>query len=202
MPKLTKKVVEGINPQDRDVVVWDAEIPGFGVRVWPSGRRVYILKYRNRQGRQRKPVIGCHGNLTADEARSIARQWLAEVERGNDPASDKMEARRGATVRDLCGRFLSDYANGRKKESSIRDDRRMIEQFVIPFLGNRKVSEVGRPDMLNLHNSLRDTPYQANRVLALMSKMFNLAETWGLPTASLPFLQVAVQLLGIETEDR
>ncbi len=61
MPKLTKKVVEGINPQDSDVVVWDAEIPGFGVRVWPSGRRVYILKYRNLQGRQRKPVIGRHG---------------------------------------------------------------------------------------------------------------------------------------------
>ncbi len=107
-------------------VVWDAEIPGFGVRVWPSGRRVYILKYRNLQGRQRKPVIGRHGNLTADQARSVARQWLAEVERGNDPASDKLEARRGATVRELCGRFLSDYAEGRKKESSIRVDRRMI----------------------------------------------------------------------------
>jgi integrase len=191
MPKLTKKVVEGIKPQDSDVVVWDAEIPGFGVRVWPSGRRVYILKYRNRQGRQRKPVIGRHGNLTTDQARSIARQWLAEVERGNDPASDKLDARRGATVRELCNRFLSDYAEGRKKPSSILVDRRMIKRFILPALGNRKVAEVTRPDMLKLHNSLRDTPYQANRLLALMSKMFNLAERWGLrPEESNPCLHV------------
>ena len=94
-------------------------------------------------------------------------------------------------IRELCERFLSDYAEGRKKPSSILVDRRMIKRFIIPALGNRKVAEVTRPDILKLHNSLRDTPYQANRLLALMSKMFNLAERWGFrPEESNPCLHV------------
>ena len=73
--KLTKRVVESIQATGQDLIVWDTELPGFGVRVRPSGRRTYLLKYRvggGRTGTLRKPSIGTHGQITCDEARAIA----------------------------------------------------------------------------------------------------------------------------------
>lgn len=187
MPKLTKKLVEGIEPQDQDVVIWDSEIPGFGIRVRPSGRRVYILKYRNKQGRQRKPTVGRHGVLTADQARKIARQWLADVGRGGDPAAEQQATRKMPSMKDLAQRFLTDHAQVYKRPSSIANDRRLIEKRIAPAIGPLAVNAVTRSDIARLHQSLRATPYEANRTLALLSKMFNLAELWGLrPDGSNP----------------
>ncbi len=94
--KLTKRAVEGLQCEEKEFIVWDTEIPGFGVRVRPSsGRRVYILKYRTKKGTPRKPAIGRHGSITAEQARSIARTWLAEVHKGGDPAAET-EAGRNA----------------------------------------------------------------------------------------------------------
>jgi hypothetical protein len=70
MPKLTKRIVEGRQPTAQDVVVWDSMLPGFGVRIWPSGLRVYIVQYRTRHGQQRKRVLGQHGTLTVEQART------------------------------------------------------------------------------------------------------------------------------------
>ncbi len=88
---------------------------------------------------------------------------------------------------EFCERYLADYADERKKEKSVRQDRRMIERFIIPTVGKRKIGEVNRADVVKLHHSLKGTPYQANRVLALLSKMMNLAERWSLrPDGSNP----------------
>lgn len=187
MTKITKRFVEAIKPGDRDVVAWDGELRGFGLRVKPSGARSYIVQYRNRQGRSRRLTIGAHGRLTAEEARREARLLLAEVERGSDPAEDRVAARRAPTMAELCERYLSDHAETRKKPKSADQDRRMIERFILPALARRKVADVSRADAVKLHSSLRATPYQANRVLALLSKMMNLAERWGLrPDGSNP----------------
>ena len=188
MPKLTKRLVEGIKPDpDRDVIVWDQELPGFGIRVWPSGKRVYILKYRNMHGRQRKPVIGQHGVLTADQARSIARGWLAEVERGGDPSGSRVEARTSPTMDDLAERYLEQHARVKKRPRSVKSDETLLQLHILPPLGRMKVSEVGRADVQRLHHNMRATPGAANRTAALLSKMFNLAEKWGLrPDVSNP----------------
>ena len=94
MPKITKRLVENLKPSDRDVVQWDTELRGFGVRVKPSGVRSYMIQYRNRYGRSRRYTIGMHGRLTAEEARQEARQLLAEVARGGDPASARVAAQK------------------------------------------------------------------------------------------------------------
>ncbi len=180
--KLTKRVVESIKAPDRDVIVWDTELLGFGVRVRPSGRRTYVLKYRvggGRSGTARKPSIGIHGNITCDEARGIAKSWLAEVAKGGDPGGDRKARRQAATITELCEQYLRDYAEGHKRASSIAEDRRLIEQRLKPSLGQVRVPDLSRTEVNRFHQALRSTPYEANRSLALLSKMMNLAEVWG-----------------------
>ncbi len=180
MPKITKRLVETLKPADRDVFAWDDELRGFGVRVKPSAARSYVVQYRNAQGRSRRLTVGNHGRLTAEEARKEARLLLAEVERGGDPTETRDATRKAPTMAELCDRYLAHHADTRKKAKSVYGDNRMIERFVRPALGTRKVADVTRADVTKMHHGLRGTPYQANRVLALLSKMMNLAERWGL----------------------
>ncbi len=179
--KLTKRVVESIQATGQDLIVWDTELPGFGVRVRPSGRRTYLLKYRvggGRTGTLRKPSIGTHGQITCDEARAIAKSWLAEVAKGGDPGGDRKARRQAATITELCEQYLRDYAEGHKRPSSIAEDRRLIEQRLKPSLGQVRVPDLSRTEVNRFHQALRSTPYEANRSLALLSKMMNLAEVW------------------------
>jgi integrase len=188
MPKLTKRTVEAIQHEaEGDLVVWDSELPGFGVRVWPSGKRVYILKYRTQDGRQRKATLGPHGPLTTEHARAQALQWLGDAHKGGDPARAKTDARRSLTVASLCEQYLEEHARPKKKPSSVKSDEALIRLHVLPHLGNLKVPSIERSDISQLHHSMRVTPGAANRTLALLSKMFNLAEKWGLrPDGSNP----------------
>ena len=92
MPRITKRLVDSLTASDREQIVWDDEIAGFGIRVTPNGSKAYILKYRVGHGRSapiRKPTIGRHGDITADEARRIAKSWKARIALGGDPAQDR-----------------------------------------------------------------------------------------------------------------
>lgn len=186
MSKLTKRLIDSLRAEGGDLVLWDDELPGFGLRVKPSGAKSFCVQYRT-QGRSRRVTIGHYGRLTVDEGRKLARQMLAEVDKGQDPAALKAEGRQAPTVRDLAERYLAQHASTKKKPRSASQDTRLLERFILPVLGRQKVKNVDRADVTKLHHSLRDTPYQANRVMALLSKMFNLAERWGLrPDASNP----------------
>lgn len=180
MPKLTKRLVEGFTPGARDVILWDSELPGFGVRIWPSGKRVYILKYRNKSGRQRKPKIGLHGSITVEQARLKARLWLAEASDGGDPSGERDEARNAPKFSEFAERYFKEHAESRLKPSTSREIRRIIDRVLLRNFGARKLAEITRADIADLHHKLRHAPYQANRVLALLSNMFNMAERWGL----------------------
>jgi integrase len=178
--KLTKRVVEGITPGDRDVIVWDTDLRGFGCKVTPKGRRSYLLYYRTADGQQRKPALGTHGAITSEQAREIARTMLADVARGGDPKAAARARRAAPTVAELADRFLAEHAATKKRSSSTRMDRVNLRLHVLPALGRLKVLDVTREDISGLHHGMRSTPGAANRVLALLSKMFNLAERWGL----------------------
>ena len=185
--KLTVRSVEAITPGPADVIAWDTELVGFGCKVTPKGKRSYFLYYRTSEGQQRRPAIGTHGATRPETARAIARRWLAEVAEGKDPSQCRTDGRAAPTVRDLCERYMIEHAETRKKAASIRGDRRLIDKHLNPALGAKKVASVTRPDIAALHHSLRATPYEANRVLAMTSKMFSLAELWDLrPDGSNP----------------
>ena len=178
--KLSKTVVERIKAADQDVVVWDHTLPGFGVRVKPSGVRSYIIQYRNRNtSASRRLTIGQHGPLlTLDQAKKQARATLADAMRGEDPVEIRKTARRAPSIADLAVDYLERHAVPKKRPKSVRDDRAMLDNIILPKLGAKKVDAIGRRDVEAIQVAMKDRPYQANRVLSLLSKMFNLAVEW------------------------
>jgi integrase len=182
MPKLTKRIVEKIVPNAKDVLVWDDELRGFGIRVKSSGVRSYIIQYRNQHGRSRRLTIGRHGPLTAVEARKQARLLLVEVAKGNDPAQIRQNDRNIETFKEFADRYFADYAPGRKKASTIVTDEINLRNHLLPALGKLPVPGITRADVIRWHQKMKDRPGAANRTLCLLSHMMNVAEQWGLRT--------------------
>ncbi len=186
MPKLTKRSVEALKPRAKSYFAWDDEIKGFGVRVMPSGTKTYQVQYR-KGGRTRRASIGRHGNITAEIARAKAKEIMGEVSKGENPVEEIAQHRRAPTVAALCERFFQTHVMERCKPSTQAEYRRAIDKFINPAIGGFKVVDVERKDVAALHDKHRDIPYQANRTLGVLSKMFNLAEVWGLrPDGSNP----------------
>ena len=177
--KLTKSAVDAAQAQTCDVELRDTIVPGFLCKITPSGRKVFMLQYRTNSGVRRKPALGQFGELTVEQARSLAQDWLAEVRRGGDPGHDKAEARKAPTVKELCGRFMEDHSKVRNKPSTQDSYQYQINKYIVPAFGCKKAHEVTRHDITALMKRMEKSPTQANRVLACVRKMFNLAELWG-----------------------
>ncbi|MCY3980449.1 MAG: tyrosine-type recombinase/integrase [Alphaproteobacteria bacterium] len=177
IPRLTKRTVDALKAKGADTVYWDGELTGFGVRVRKSGRKNYVLQTRI-DGKLRWFTIGQHGPLTIDEARTNALEILAQARKGIDPRKTHA-AGTEPVMSDLGKRFLEDHVQHHCKPGTQAEYRRLVELFINPVIGTTRVSEVQRKDIAELHHGLRRTPYQANRTLSVLSKMFTLAEVWG-----------------------
>tara|TARA_R110000868_G_scaffold409595_1_gene695403 strand:- start:9286 stop:10506 length:1221 start_codon:yes stop_codon:yes gene_type:complete len=183
---LNKRFVDGLAPSDKNYITFDGELRGFGVRVAPSGRKTFIVQYRA-GGRTRRVKLGVYGSVTVDQARTEARKRLGEVAAGENPAETIRINRRAPTVAALCDRFMEEHVRVRCKPSTESEYQRSINIFIKPAFGARKIQDITRTDVAKLHHDHRDIPYQANRTLGVISKMFNLAEVWGLrPDGSNP----------------
>ena len=186
MPKITKRLVEAAEVRDKDYIICDDELRGFAVRVLPSGRRAYIVQYWKGK-RYRRMSLGLHGVLTTEKARRMAFSLLAAVKEGEDPAGDRRDARTAVTVAELAERFDREHIAVRLKPGTAREYRRNLRRFILPAIGKLRVADVTRADIARFHHQLRHIPYQANRNLEVISKMFQLAELWGLrPDGSNP----------------
>ncbi|MEQ8246194.1 MAG: site-specific integrase [Alphaproteobacteria bacterium] len=184
--KLSQRFVDSLDGRNGDRVYFDVAIPGFGVRTKSTGKKAYIIQYRNR-GRSRRFTLGSCATLRLEQARASARKHLVEVYDGKDPADQKKLALQDPTVSELAKRYIEAHAIPKKKPSSVRTDRGHIRNHIVPAFGSMKVVDVSRTDIAELHYRLRNTPGAANRAVALLSKMFNLAEKWGLrPDGSNP----------------
>jgi integrase len=167
--KITKAAVDRLFPGD---MIWDSEIRGFGVRCQRRDR-VYVVKYRS-QSRQRWYTIGKHGSpWTPDLARREAKRILGLVAEGKDPADKKKKDRSAPTISALADRFLEEHVEAKSKDRTHIEYKRLVERIVKPELGRLKVDDVRPSDIEKLHLKFRATPYQANRLVALLSKMFN-----------------------------
>ncbi len=208
--RLTKAVVDRLNPGD---IRWDSDVRGFGVRCQRLAKN-YVVKTRV-NGQQRWFTIGEHGSpWTPDAARKEAMRVLTDIHKGLDLAALRSGQRVPPTMAELCERYLQEHAAQHKKASSASEDKRNIDNHVVPLLGSRRVSEITRSDIDAFKRAVRDGrsagkagkgprsgyrggavvsggPGVANRCLALLSKMFNLAERWGMrPDGSNPVRHV------------
>lgn len=177
--KLTKSAVDAVQPQAEAVELRDTLVPGFLCKITPAGRKVFMLQYRTNAGERRKPSLGLYGELTVEQARSLAQEWLAQVRRGGDPAAEKAEARQAPTVKELCTKFMEDYSKKRNKLSTQAGYQAVINRNIIPLLGRKKVQDVKRPDIAGLMEKLSYKQTEANKVFSVLRKMFNMAEVWG-----------------------
>lgn len=197
--KLTKSLVESIKPGPKDVIVWDREVKGFGLKVTPAGKRIYFVFYRTRSGQQRKPTIGIHGKITAENARQIAKTWIAGALIGQDVSGERQVARAAPLVKGLAQRYLEEYAAVYKKPSSYKSDKSILDHHVLPLIGTKKVAELRRSDIEFVKTSVRTGktaqrkraryrgrcivkggPGVANRTMSLLSKMMACAVDWDL----------------------
>lgn len=191
MSKLTKRSVENLSVRGTDYIAFDSEVNGFGVRILPSGRRSYLVQYRS-GGRTRRIAIGQHGAVTVEDARKRAKELLGSVAAGQNPAEVIAQHRGAPTVASVGERFLREHVAIRCKPSTAKEYQRALDLFINPTMGNHKVVDVVRADISKLHHSKRHIPYQANRTLGVLSKMFTLCEVWGLrPDGSNPCRHVS-----------
>ena len=163
-------------PAEGYYIEWDSEIPGFGARITAAGVVSFILDYRI-FGRHRRYTIGRYSehDLTATAARIEAGELRTKIRAGHDPMEERNQRRGEPTLGDLATAYMDSEAEGKKRPHTVREDKRMIEKIIRPKLACHRLKAIGKRDIEALHGSLKATPYQANRVLALLSAMFNFA---------------------------
>jgi integrase len=175
--KLTQKFIDAqsFNGTAKHII-WDGEVKGFGVRIYPTGKKSFVLDYRD-NNRKNLMVIGSCSVLKVDAARKDAKEYLANLTKGINPLQERQKAKQGKLIKDLCKAYIESHA---VKKKSGKDDITRIERFIIPAWGNLLATNIKRADVSALHIKLgKQGHYQANRVYSLLSKMFNLARAWG-----------------------
>ena len=115
--KLTKTVADAARPETVPYELRDTIIPGFLLKVTPTGRKIFMVAYVANDGQRRKPAIGRFGEITVEQARGIAQDWLADVRKGQDPSVKRSAARQAPTVKELFERFMSEYSEGQRAVS-------------------------------------------------------------------------------------
>lgn len=168
---LTAATIRELDPGE---TVHDTKVRGLHVRATGKSKAFYLW-YRTRGGIQRRPKVGDYPAMTIDEARNIARDWLVVVAGGGDPVAEWRVERGAPTVTELAKKYQERHAAQKKTGDQ---DRRMWDNYILRRIGGRRVADVTRLDIESVHHALRATPYQANRVLSLLSKAFSLAEAW------------------------
>ena len=175
---LTKRTVDRLSVNGKDAVFWDNELPGFGVRVYPSGKKVFVVQTRA-FGRSKRVSLGAHGDtdFSVDHARRKATDIIARIKDGQPPVEP--EPAPDPTVADLAERYEREYVAMHCKPLTISHYRLMLRKHIVPALGELRVAEVEYKDILAFHNSLHHMPTVANRAADILVKMFNLSDAWG-----------------------
>src|SRR3954451_23230292 len=183
--KLTKRTIDGLpSPAAADVIWWDTDLKGFGLKVTPAGRKVFLVQYRPAGDRRnpRKFTIGEYGQVTPYQARVEAQRVIAERAAGRDPQAAKQATKRriaSEQVEDLVTEFLTRHA---AQNRTAGETTRIFRREVLPGWGNKLLGEVRKRDVISLVDAVRErgSPVMANRVLAAIRKFFNWCISRGL----------------------
>jgi len=181
--RITKRAVDALKPNGFEFTVWDDAVTGFGVRVRATGAKSYVVVYRAGSGRGapvRRFTIATVGKIAPDRARARAKVILGSVAHGHDPAEQKTTERGTPTLAELADRFMTEHVDTKRKGGTARFYRDILDRIVKPALGTTKADKLTRFQIGRLHSSLADTPFQANRVLAVIGSMYAFAGRTGI----------------------
>jgi integrase len=177
MPKLTDKIVKGLRPPAKGYALrWDSDVHGFGVRITAAGHVAFILNYRTRANRIRRLTIGEYPAYSTEVARDVAKEHRHTIDGGGDPLADRKAVREAPTFKNLADAYVEEHLP-KKRASSAKTDKDAIDKVLLPALGVIKVVDVTFDNINGIHRRItkRGKPYRANRIVALLSKMFALA---------------------------
>ncbi len=176
---LTPRLVRESKSNGKDTILFDKSLTGFGLRVHPSGRKVYIVQARI-EGRSRRIAIARYGEMELAEARRRARDMLARIRAGDNPADDIQRERKTPTLREFANEYLRRYEpywkpSGRKTVCIYLNAR------ILPAFGRMPLDRIGPEDVAAWFDAAsRDKPGAANRALEILRAMMFRAEEWGL----------------------
>ncbi len=186
MPRLTERIVARSKPRKTKYEVSCSRVVGFFLRVLPSGKKAYYVRFRDQHGRDRRLRLGATTELSIDDASRLARDHLA----GSSGAPERplRGARNGAfqtdrpvkcpNFRDFAARFLREHAAIRLKPSTLKDYRHMVKRYLVPAFGAMPLDSIDNVDVTRFHASLADTPSTANANLQLLSSIYSKAIAW------------------------
>jgi integrase len=181
--RITKRTVDALQSNSSEFTVWDDTVSGFGVRVRPTGAKSYVVVYRAGAGRRapvRRYTIAAVGKITPERARARAKVILGAVAHGHDPANQKTAERGAPTVAELADQFMADHVRAKRKAGTAEFYRDILDRIVKPAVGTTKADKLTRLQVGRLHSSLADTPFQANRMLAVVASMYAFAGRAGI----------------------
>ena len=181
--KITKQAVDKAAPGASRYILWDTDLKGFGVRVAESGTKTYVVRYRPRNlgagSPKRFVVLGRHGVIAPDQARSKAKQILGAVAAGEDPAKARSVSP-SASAAGLVESFIREHAHAKRKPNTAEGYAALLNKYFIPRFAGRPVTSISAADLSDLHFALRARPYQANRLIAVVASMYAFAERSGM----------------------
>jgi len=183
--KLTKRVVDTIKPGDHRVIYYDSELKGFGLKVSPAGGKTWCVEYRpgarGRSVSKRRMVLGSASTLTPDQARNAARDILARVALGEDPAASRSAAREMPNFRDFAARYLAEEAKAKLKPRTVVNYEIYLRKHAIPVIGSMKLDRIATSDIAKMHRLIGQAkPMTANRVVQCISSIYRYAAICGL----------------------
>ena len=177
---ISKRTVESL-AVSRDTVFWDTELAGFGVRAYPSGSKYYVVQTRAHGKAAKRVTVGRHGVLTAEEARRRAALMVARIKAGEEPLAEPLANApvEGPTVGELARHWLEEHVAVHCKASTAGTYRLIVERHIEPALGGVAARALDHAGVAALHHSLSATPSMANRVVDVLSRIWNAAEDRG-----------------------
>lgn len=182
--KLTKRAVEQAAPKASRYTLFDSEIRGFGLRVFPSGAKSWVFEYKSVEGGRgattQRVTIGKVNEFTPDEARKLADKLRSKAKVGLDPQKEKASHRAALTVNEVAAEFLGKHVGAKRKDSTRANYEDMLNRLVLPEIGAKKARDVTRADLARVHLVHSATPFQANRAIAVVASMYTFAGKHGL----------------------
>ena len=173
---ISRRTVDKLSAR-HGAVCWDRALPGFGVRVYASGSKVYVVQFRA-DGRSKRITIGRDGIITPAQARRRAARILARVQAGRSPVPQRDRLPSGPTVQDVAKRFLAEHVDVRYKPHTVKAVHRLFIKFILPAFGKVPAESLRCEQVAALHERLRRTPRLANYVVEMLSAMFKRAQAW------------------------